>query len=364
MMPRQRLPPSLTSLEAALAMLCRGLLVATPEQIPLADALGCIAANMPVAGPLPPRDTAVLDGWAFTASHLVGASSYSPLPLAVAPCWVEAGEPMPDGCDCVLDDDVVDASGPLVQVVSEAFPGQGVRRAGSDVAAGESLVPAGHPIRALDLLRARAAGLATMSVRRPRVRLTNMSAKSDDGVTSSMIGELARAEGAVVSQGDAACLVGDTCDLQITIGGTGVGRSDATVTSLARCGTVLAHGISLLPGRTTAVGTIANVPVIALPGRPDQALAAWWTLALPALDALTGRLCRPMRALPLARKIASAVGVSEIVLLRQADSEWVPLAVGDLSLDAIASADAWRAISSESEGFAAGTPVDAYMLKA
>jgi molybdopterin molybdotransferase len=41
----------------------------------------------------------------------------------------------------------------------------------------------------------------------------------------------------------------------------------------------------------------------------------------------------------------------------------MPLAVGEMSLDAIARADAWLAVPGASEGFAAGTPVDAYMLR-
>jgi molybdopterin biosynthesis enzyme len=361
-MTTQRLPPSLTSLEAALAILRRGIQIVTPENVDVADALGCIAAETPIPGS-PQRDTAVVDGWAFNSSHLVGASSYSPLPLAIEPRWVEAGEPVPEGCDCVLDVDVVDASGPLVQVVSEALPGQGVRRSGGDVAPDGSFVASGYPIRALDLVRARASGCATLLVRRPRLRLINMSTTPDNDLTSSMIGALARAEGAVVSSGDLACLVADVCDLWITIGGTGVGRNDRAIAELMRWGNVHAHGISMLPGRTTAVGTIANVPLIALPGRPDQALAGWWTLALPALDVLTRRSGRSSKTLPLVRKIASAVGVSEIALLNENDAEWVPLATGDLSLDAIAAADAWRVIPSESEGFAAGTRIDAYMLK-
>ena len=39
------------------------------------------------------------------------------------------------------------------------------------------------------------------------------------------------------------------------------------------------------------------------------------------------------------------------------------LAVGDLSLDAIARAEAWLTVPGGAEGFAAGTPVDAYMLR-
>jgi molybdopterin biosynthesis enzyme len=67
--------------------------------------------------------------------------------------------------------------------------------------------------------------------------------------------------------------------------------------------------------------------------------------------------------LPLARKIASAVGITEIVLLKKMDGAWMPLAIGGLSLEAIARADAWLAVPAGSEGYAAGTPVEAYMLR-
>jgi molybdopterin biosynthesis enzyme len=112
------------------------------------------------------------------------------------------------------------------------------------------------------------------------------------------------------------------------------------------------------------VGRIGNVPVIALPGAPDQALAVWWTLVLPVLERLAG-LARQREAvtLPLARKIASNVGMTELVLLERIDGQWLPLAIGELSLQTIARADAWLAVPGGSEGFAAGTPVDAYMLR-
>ena len=74
--------------------------------------------------------------------------------------------------------------------------------------------------------------------------------------------------------------------------------------------------------------------------------------------------CRERKlTLPLARKIASSVGIAEIVLLEKAEGAWLPLAVGDIALETIARADAWLAVSGGSEGFAAGTPVDAYMLR-
>jgi molybdopterin biosynthesis enzyme len=133
--------------------------------------------------------------------------------------------------------------------------------------------------------------------------------------------------------------------------------------ALAERGEVLAHGIALQPGRTSAVGRLGAVPVIVLPGAPDQAFAAWWTLALPVLDRLSGRRPRRTFSLPLARKIASSVGIAEIVLLERKQGVWITLAVGELSLDAIARAEAWLVVAGGAEGFAAGTRLDAYMLR-
>jgi hypothetical protein len=65
----------------------------------------------------------------------------------------------------------------------------------------------------------------------------------------------------------------------------------------------------------------------------------------------------------LARKIASSVGIAEIALLARKHDSWLPLVVGELSLAAIVGADAWLMVPGGSEGFAAGTPVAAYMLR-
>jgi molybdopterin molybdotransferase len=367
----QRLPASLTPLETALAGLLQRLVAVTPVEVPLAEALGCVAADMAELAAFPPTDIATADGWALRARDLVGASSYTPLPLAKPPLWVEAGEAMPDGCDCVVDSGAVELSGPMVQVLADAIPGQGVRRIGGDIAAG-SFVAAGRRIGALDLLVMRAAGLQAATVRRPRLRIVDIPATSGRAMTAELISANARAAGAEVmfteassrgASGIARAFDPDGCDLLITIGGSGVGRRDAAVAALAKRGQVVAHGIALQPGRTTAIGLIATTSVIALPGAPAEAMAAWWTLVLPALDRLSGRLPRQTVTLPLARKIASSVGIAEIALLERNESGWLPLAVGDLPIERMARADAWLAVPDGSEGYAAGTAVNAYLLR-
>jgi molybdopterin molybdotransferase len=367
----QRLPASLTPLEVALVALLRGLEPVKAVALPLREALGCIAADTPPLKAIPVHGIAAADGFALRARDLVGASSYTPLLLTRAPVWVEAGDRIPDDCDCVVDADAIEQSGPIIQVLAEAIPGQGARRIGGEIADGFAITP-GTYFRPLDLLVAQAGGLETMLVRRPRLRIVNIPAREGGTATAELIVQNARGTGAEIIFTEAAArdagsvarmLDASACDLLITTGGSGVGRTDATIAALAQCGEVLAHGVALQPGHTSAIGRIGDTPVIALSGAPDRALGAWWSLALPVLDRLSGRWPRPTMTLPLARKIASSVGIAEIAVLAREGDAWMPLAIGDLSLQAIARADAWLVVPGGSEGFAAGIAVDAYMLR-
>jgi molybdopterin biosynthesis enzyme len=277
---------------------------------------------------------------------------------------------MPAGCDCVLDVDAVEVSGPLAQVLAEGVPGQGVVRAGSDIAGNSPAVAAGYPIDAPALLLARVSGVDRLSVRRPRLRIINVPGGST--ATMRMIADLACSAGLDVSVHEAAsrdaaslaeALDVSACDLLLTIGGSGVGRADAAVMALAQRGAEFSHGLAILPGRTGVAGRLGNVPVVGLPGSSAQALAVWLALVLPLIDRFSAREPRRAVTLPLARKIASSVGVAEIALLVQEHKAWRPLAVGEWPLQAIARADAWLIIPASHEGFAAGEPVDAYLMR-
>lgn len=367
LMMTQRLPASLTPYDQALPTLMRGLEPVTPLELPLAQALGCIAAEMPPLPACPARDVAAADGWAVRANDVLGASSYSPLPLTKPPVWVNVGDAMPDGCDCVLDADAVGTSGTVVEIVSEAVPGHGVRRAGGDLAAGRPPVASGVAVGSRDLLVARAAGLDRLLVRRPRLGIFNLPGGQ---ATARLIANRARVTGAAVVEIEVTARDADTiaralditdCDFLITVGGSGAGRNDATISALVRRGELLVHGIALQPGRSTAIARLGTVPALAVPGSPEQGLAVWLTLAVPVLDRLCRRQPRKPVTQRLARKIASSVGVAEIALLQEMDGEWLPLATGSLSLEAIARANAWLLIPAWSEGFGAGTPVNAYL---
>lgn len=373
-MMRTHLPTgSLTSLEAALAALLEGVGPVASRLVPLEAALGRVAAAMPpVASPLPPRDTAAIDGWACRALDLVGASAYSPLALAAAPVWVEAGDAMPLGCDCVLHRDLVYCDGPLSFAVGEAAPGQGVRRAGEDLAANRPAVIEGEVTGAVDLLVARKAGLRKLAVRVPRVRVVDVDAANRETFSTHFVTEFVAASSATVATIETvardatsitSALAGEACDLLLLVGGTGDGRADVTAQALAQGGTLIAHRIAVRPGETTAIGRVGGTPLVALAGSPDQVFGGLLAFVRPVLDRLSGRLRRVRVTLPLSRKIASMVGLDEIVLLAREEGSWRPLAVGDLSLEAMRLADAWLAVPGDSEGYAAGAPVTATLLR-
>ena len=95
----------------------------------------------------------------------------------------------------------------------------------------------------------------------------------------------------------------------------------------------------------------------------------FWKVALAVLYVVVGimLLRRPVSGAMAAPAILGVLflldGIAEIALLARKDDTWVPLAVGDLSLEALVGADAWLIIPGANEGFAAGTPVAAYALR-
>ncbi|BEV46860.1 molybdopterin-binding protein [Afipia carboxidovorans] len=361
----------LVSLDDALAGLLEGLAPVQEIFVPVVEAVGSIAAAMaPLGVGVPQQDTAMRDGWALSSRDLVGATSYAPAFLPNPPLWIEAGQPMPEGCDCIVDPDLVEVNGPLAQVTGEASPGAGVRRAGGDIAQGASIIAPGSVVRPLDAALACAAGLSGIAIRKPRVTIVDVVSSTDKAVTSDFIAALARRAGAAVSlrrmeNRNMATLVATLeteADLLVFIGGTGEGRDDNVAAAISSRGALLAHSIAIAPGTTALTGRMGGLPILALPGRLDQALSAWLLLALPVLARLSARSEPPSLSLPLVRKISSAPGMAEIVLLKRDDMRWMPLAIGDLPLSLIAEADAWLVVPGESEGYAAGTACRGFLL--
>jgi molybdopterin molybdotransferase len=250
----------------------------------------------------------------------------------------------------------------LFQAVAGVAPGEGVLPAGADAGPEVPLRKAGEALRAIDVAALRLAGHTMVEVRLPRVRLVATDPGFHHGreEIASLVARLIGGTAEVARRDDLeAALQRPDADAIIAIGGTGEGRNDRSVQLLAARGAVEVHGVALSPGETAAYGGAGGCPVLLVPGRFDAALAVLLVIGRPLLARLAGRReaseGTPVR---LARKIASAVGLMELVPVQHGVDGAVPLASGFLPLQALSRADGYVLVPPEREGYAPGEIVD------
>jgi molybdopterin biosynthesis enzyme len=155
----------------------------------------------------------------------------------------------------------------------------------------------------------------------------------------------------------------DGADLVIGVGGTGMGRSDTSVQTLARLGRVALHGMAISPGDTAALGDVDGRPVLLLPGRLDAGLAVLLLIGRPLLARLSAASEEESASLmTLKRKVASPIGLAEVVPVRRVDGGVEPLASSSIPWHALTRADGWILVPAESEGFPAGSTVEMRVL--
>jgi molybdopterin biosynthesis enzyme len=321
----------------------------------------------------PKHATALTDGWAVAAIDVADASSYAPIALSAVPPRVETGDDMPQGADAVLPPDAIVLRGASAEVsaeacaetVASAAPGEGVLAPGGDSDAAKPLYRAGQALRSSDLAVLAAADVSNVSLRVPRVVI--VAAREDLRLVPAaqfvMRDCAARGGRPQLRNGvdiDDAFKVTDA-DLVVIVGGTGSGTRDGSVIALAQAGRVACHGVGIAPGETAALGAVAGRPVLILPGRLDAALGAWLLVGRPLFDRLSGRAGTAVTAHGrLTRKIASTVGLCELVPVRHADGtegEVEPLAGKVLPLSVLARATGYVVVPADSEGYAAGSEV-------
>jgi molybdopterin molybdotransferase len=326
-------------------------------EIDLDQATGCVlAADVVVAKAYPATAIALRDGWAVAADQVSDAGPYAPVALT-SPAWVEVGEAMPKGTDAVLPPDAVTITKAGAEAQSATTPGDGVLLLGADAGKGAVLLRAGERLRRSDVAVLRLAGIVKVSVRQPRVKIFCAHAAIKQTMITLIAGAI-DAEGgdARIDQTDSLerALIEESVDAIITIGGTGAGRRDASVKTLARVGRVEMHGFGLSPGETAALGSIGARPVLMLPGRLDAALAVWLVAGRRLIAHLSGLSAdEPGIPVTLAKKITSTVSIAEVIPVRRVEGGVEPLASGFFPWNALARADGWILVPPKSEGYAA-----------
>jgi molybdopterin biosynthesis enzyme len=229
------------------------------------------------------------------------------------------------------------------------------------------LLKAGARLRAVDLAVLSVAGIERVPIRAPRIHLARADATADIVLDAAleMTARALVADGAELvrtgetTQGDLAATLGHAdADAVVVIGGTGSGTNDRSVHALARAGCVEVHGIAISPGETAAFGFVSARPVLILPGRIDAALAVWMVLGRPMLMKLAGSTTLESTVTArLTRKLASSLGLTEVVPVRMHAGGAEPIASGYLPLSSLAQADGWVLIAADSEGYPSGAEV-------
>jgi len=356
----------LTPLAEVLAVVEGEVRPVVPRTVDVAGATGRTLAADATAPPRPSATIALQDGWALKADDTLGAGSYAPVTLLLMPQRVEAGRAMPAGTDCVAPLDAVRVDKDRAEALATVNPGDGMLPAGGDSDPGVPLRRAGERLRVTDVAALACAGLARLTVREPRIRVVPLRGSGIVVATARLLasdidrcGGAARLDDAGRDLGVA--LAAESTDAIVAIGGTGSGRNDTSVQTLAREGRLAVHGIALTPGETAALGFAGPRPVLLLPGRLDAALAVWLVVGRRVMQRLAAARAderEPAEILPLARKVSSTVGLAEVVPVRRNAGKAEPLASKYLPLSSLARSDGWVLVPAESEGYAAGAAVE------
>ena len=310
----------------------------TPLQVAYTEMTGRVVDQDVVAlEDVPPFRNTAVDGYAVRAFD----TEQAPVELVVVDTLaagaepkvsVNAGEairimtgaPMPNGADAVVMVEDTERVGEThVRIVRSAKVRDGVRDAGSDVRAGETVFVRGTVLNAAGI-----GVLASVNARTvrafPRARVALLSTGDELVVDGSplrigqiresnltMLHSMIAATGCeVINLGvirdDEAELeralheVAERCDAIVTSGGVSMGDFDVVKAVLSKIATMKWMQMAIKPAKPFAFGQLQSsdgrtIPIFGLPGNPVSSLISYELLARPALRKMMGHTENVMR---------------------------------------------------------------------
>lgn len=236
-----------------------------------------------------------------------------------------------------------------IEVLRAVAPGENVVQVGEDVRKGDVVLPKGSVVRAQDIGGFLALGVTDIRVSRmPRVGVISTGDElvpPDASLTPGRIRDIntytisaliAQSGGVVASvslvaddyeaQRAAAIRALASADMLVFSAGSSVSSRDMTAAVIDGLGEpgIIAHGISIKPGKPTVIGVVNGKPAIGLPGNPVSAMVVFDLVARPLIYHMSG--CArvpppPMTHARLLRDIPSVAGREDYVPVRliQAD---------------------------------------------
>lgn len=236
-----------------------------------------------------------------------------------------------------------------IEVLRAVAPGENVVQVGEDVRKGDVVLPKGSVVRAQDIGGFLALGVTDIRVSRmPRVGVISTGdelapphasltpGRIRDINTYTISALIAQAGGVVASaalvaddyeaQRAAAIRALESTDMLVFSAGSSVSSRDMTAAVIDGLGEpgIIAHGISIKPGKPTVIGVVNGKPAIGLPGNPVSAMVVFDLVARPLIYHMSG--CArvpppPTTHATLLRDIPSVAGREDHIPVRliQAD---------------------------------------------
>ncbi|HWR02842.1 MAG TPA: molybdopterin biosynthesis protein [Humidesulfovibrio sp.] len=373
-----------------------------PELVPAHESCGRVTSQPIFARcSSPTYHSAAMDGIAVSSAATFAAREGSPVTLRKGAGFVpvNTGHPLPDGMDCVvMIEHVEQVDEDTVRIEAPAFPWQHVRRIGEDIVATELLLPQNHTLSPYDVGALLAAGIFELSVWE-RVRLTFIP--TGDEVldftkcptpqagqviesNSQVFRAIAASWGALPSftppvpdqpealRAAVAKALADGAHVVVVGAGSSAGSKDFTRATFESFGKLLAHGISVMPGKPTVLGVTQGLfegrLLVGAPGYPVSAVVCLEDVLEPVVRWLM-RQASPGRqkiAARLARKTPSRPGMEEIVRLAvgKVGEGFVaaPLPRGAGLITSLTKAQAITRIPAQSEGLEQDAIIEAELL--
>jgi molybdopterin molybdotransferase len=340
-----------------------------PREVDLADADGTVlAAPLIAATDQPPVPRSAMDGYAVSGAppwRLVALERAARRLAEGEACVVVTGAPLPVGATAVLADEDAVQDGDLLR--GAAPPGRHIRPAAEECVAGEEVLPAGSRLTPAALGLAAALGYDRLLVH-PMPRVAALVTGSElvrngcpgpgqvrDAIGPMLPGLVARAGArlaeplAVPDNRDllrATLVDSAAADLVLVSGSSAAGPADHLRAVLTELGAeLLVDGVRCRPGHPQAMARVGATLVVGLPGNPLAALAAFLTVAVPALAGLRGEPLPGLMAVPVPGGIARHPLHTRLVPVAVEPSGAVPVGhAGSAMLRGAADADAFAVV--------------------
>lgn len=402
------------------------------EMVPLNEALGRILASPVIARHnVPGFDRSNFDGFAIRSRDVVGASEHQPVELELIgekipagrqpDCSLEPGQAVsistggmvPRGANAIclvehaelLDLAAESSAGNgrarrRVRISRSVFPGSGISFAGTDIAAGETVLRGGQKITSRETGVLAAIGETEVEVfRRPKVAVISTGDEiippgspirpgqvfdSNARIIADAVRELG---GLPIEMGIAiddlrelesrVAKALEVADVVLLSGGTSKGEGDLSYRVVSQFDDpgIVAHGVALKPGKPICLAVTRRRPVVILPGFPTSAIFTFHEFVAPVIRMMSGQAgdqAPTVQLAELATPVNSEIGRTEFLLVgllkgvssRGAEEvlKAYPMGKGSGSVTTFSRADGFITIDRHTEILPAGQSVQVQMI--